>query len=184
MYNFYAESIYNLYLKEERKKRNLKLEDLSKSLSFSLGFVSQLENSINILNNDKISVLLTFYGYDKDYLSRFNQTVNKLMSKFCHHLLYMENQMVKESYNEMEEFFSNYKNTSLEQIFLSCKFIYNVYFNDANTAKEYLPPVTHFQYYGEYFLAILNIYIARYHMLCMNYEKSIETLTVQYLIIL
>jgi len=177
VYEVYKPIIYNDFFKEERKKRNLTLQDLSKQIHYSLGLLSQLENDTDILNNGKTSILLIFYGYDIEYLNRFNKELNNLIKRFINALLYMDKSEVKKSYDNLSNFFCPYQDSVLYTIFIDCQFIYNVFFYNYRFAEHFIPSLSSAQYYSDYFLAILKIYLARHHIQFMNYETAIEYLT-------
>ena len=58
MNQVFSPSIFNQFLKEERKKRNLTISQLSETLNQSTGYISKLENSDFIVGNPKIEPLL------------------------------------------------------------------------------------------------------------------------------
>ena len=178
MNSVYSSKIYNLFLKEERKKRNLKIEDLSHQINFSTGFISQLENHPDILNNDNISLLLNFYGYDIYYLKNFNEKLNQYMNTFVESLLYIDDAKVKESLNQIELFLNNYKNQELYHVYYLSHFIYNIYFFDYEKANYYLDFITsHEEYYSKKYQALLKIYLARYYLQIMDYNKALLLLS-------
>ena len=155
VYEVYKPIIYNDFFKEERKKRNLTLQDLSKQIHYSLGLLSQLENDTDLLNNGKTSILLIFYGYDIEYLIRFNKELNNFIKRFINALLYMDKSEVKKSYDNLSNFFYPYQDSVLYTIFIDCQFIYNVFFYNYRFAEHFIPSLSSAQYYSDYFLVCL-----------------------------
>ena len=66
MNQVFSPSIFNQFLKEERKKRNLTISQLSETLNQSTGYISKLENSDFIVGNPKIEPLLQVYQLPND----------------------------------------------------------------------------------------------------------------------
>lgn len=177
MYEVYNSSIYNTFIKDLRKQRALTLPKLSEQIHMSLGTLSQLENDKDILNNGKLSVLLIFYGYDIEYLNEFDKELNFLMKKFITAILYTEYEEAKLVYSNLKNFFSFYKNTTLYSAFYLCFFIYNIFFTNIIEADKVLSQLTQDNTYSKPYTAILNLYIGRYYMNRLDYDKALSYLT-------
>ena len=177
VYEVYKPIIYNDFFKEERKKRNLTLQDLSKQIHYSLGLLSQLENDTDLLNNGKTSILLIFYGYDIEYLNRFDKELNRLMNDFTNSILYINDEMVITNYKKLENFFLPYKNSILYTGFYLCDFIYNLYFFDYAKANYCYNQLSIDHYYSDTYFALLHLYLARYFIHLSKYDLAINHLT-------
>ena len=137
MYEVYTPIVYNNFLKSERKKRKLKLEELSKQIHYSLGFVSQLENSIDPLCNEKISILFSFYNYESNYLISFDKQLTELMDSFIQEIFLINDAGVNASFNQLKLFFSKHSNEELLPAYHLVQFIYHLYFYSEEKADYY-----------------------------------------------
>jgi len=171
MYDVYNPSIYNAFLKELRQKHNLTIRDFSKKIHYSIGLLSEIENDPDLLNNGKLSVLLTYYGYDIDYLYHFDQYLNQLFPQFVHGVLYIDDTLVEQTFKELTLYFENYQNCVLYKIFELCKFIYTLYW-DNNYEGNIDELINNRVFYSPIPSSLCTIYIGRFFQIRRDFEQS------------
>lgn len=177
MYEVLKPSIYNDFFKEERKKRKLTLQDLSKQIHYSIGLISAFENDPDILNNDKLSIFLLFYGYDIDYLHNFDEQLTALVNNYTHNILYSYKDLIIKSYENLSNFFNQYNDNILFLGIKLFRFIYNIFLYRMNEATVDLSDVKNMDIFSKHIEAIKNIYLGRYYMTILQYQAAIPYLT-------
>lgn len=176
MYDVYNPSIYNAFIKELRQKHNLTIRDFSKKIHYSIGLLSEIENDPDLLNNGKLSVLLTYYGYDIDYLYYFDRNLTTHFNAFTHALLYMEDDALEQQFTSLLSFFSQYEDTILYLCCDVCHFLYHVYKFNTLSAQQNLSFLNNMEHFSNAVLPLVKIYLGRYYIKKKQYNLALNYL--------
>ena len=172
MYNLYQPSVYNRFVKDLRKKNNMSIQDFSVLSSYSPASISLFENDVDILNNDKLPYILSFYQLSKDELFEFDQVITKLVENFVHDAVFLNDDSIHQTKKKIDLYMKKYESTALYSIQYLIEFIYNLY--------NYLPINNKLvkkiedccQYFVPKYKALFKIYLGAYYLEKKDFSLS------------
>jgi len=174
MYNVLKSTAYNDFLKQERKKNNLSTKDLSYLIPFSTGLINKIENSDNPLNFHNINYLFEFYGYQPNQIQEYDSSIQTLLNNFISAIVYLDDEKVNNTYNNILEISKDFKSTSLYIPCSLCEFVYSKYYvlplNESNV--EFL--ISNINYLCEKYQSLANMYLANYYEQKLDYLNAKE----------
>ena len=174
MYETYEESIYNKFIKDLRKNKNLSLNELSKILPFSSGTLSLFENSPNILSNEKTNEILSFYNLDSQTLIEFDSHVSNLFSEFVKSIVFIDKVNASKIKNMLFEYLTPYKDTVLYSLFHLVDFIDKTH-NDKDVHTIPCEPLINcIQYLTPKYKSLAYTYLAMNFVLKKQFDKAKE----------
>lgn len=171
MNQVFSPSIFNQFLKEERKKRNLTISQLSETLNQSTGYISKLENSDFIVGNPKIEPLLQVYQLPNDYLTILDEKIDQYADNFLDDITFISNDRSL-SYQKIVDFMHDYKNTILYKIVDVSHFISNTQNQIIVTEKEIELLTENISIFSDKIQSVIHIYIASYYTLILDYLSA------------
>lgn len=172
MYETYEESIYNKFIKDLRKNKNLSLNELSKILPFSSGTLSLFENSPNILSNEKTNEILSFYNLDSQTLIEFDSHVSNLFSEFVKSIVFIDKVNASKIKTMLFEYLTPYKDTVLYSLFHLVDFIDKTH-NDKDVHTIPCEPLINcIQYLTPKYKSLAYMYLATNHVKRKEFDKA------------
>ena len=172
MYSLYTPQAYNLYLKNLRKDQNISIKDMSKNLNYSTATISHIENSKDILNNEKLNVYLNHFKLESSVLLDFDIRIYELFNDFISAIEYIEEDGIEESYMNIVEYLSPYKNTVLYSVYYLVNFIYCMVNYQSISNEVFAGLLNSIDYFTVEQKSIAEIYMGVYYFERKDYDQS------------
>ena len=134
MLNTFSPSIFGTFIKEQRHKRNLSIEQFSYMTKYSTATISLFENESRSFDIRKFNLFLKGLQLNSDYLSPLENHLDNYFHQFAIGIIYEKEEQIDYYYHLLRELLSPYKGTTFFIIIHLVNLIYCLY-NDSSIAE-------------------------------------------------